>query len=463
MRKLLWLIALSVVLSTASCGGILTDDSDSRNDAIPDTLRVGTLYGPTSFFLFRGDTMGYDYDRIRSFANAKGIETRFVTARNLQSLIQLLNNNEIDIIASEVPITSENRKLVLNCGRENITYQVLVQPKSDTLINDVIQLIGKDVYVLHKSEHETRLLNLDEEIGGGINIHALRDDTITAEDLIEKVSVGEIPLTVANSDIALINQSYYRNLDISLQISFPQRASWAVSNDKQALADSINAWSNLAESGNADKQMLRRYFEMSRTGNTDGLLSDSKSIMSVKHGIISNYDIYFRKHAKTYGLDWRFLAAIAWVESQFQNDLVSWAGARGIMQLMPRTAAALGLPLEEIEDPDKNIGVAAKSIVTLDNILKKKVNDPNERKKFILAAYNAGIGHILDAIALAEKYHKNPQVWNNNVQEALLMKANPQFYNDSVCRNGYFSGRQTVSYVTNVSHYYSLYCSKIKK
>ena len=463
MRKLLWLIVLFVITSIASCNGIAGDDTASHNSVIPDTLRVGTLYSPTSFFLFRGDTMGYEYDRITSFAKAKGIATSFYIKSNLQSLIAMLDSGEIDVIAYEVPITSEYRKQVLNCGSENITYQVLVQPKSNTLITDVIQLIGKDVYVEHKSKYEARLHNLDEEIGGGIRIHALREDTITAEDLIERVANGSIPLTVVNSDIALINQTYYRNIDINLQVSFPQRASWAVSLGNQALADSITAWSSLAESGSADKLMLRRYFEMSKTGATDAVLSDAKSIISAKHGIISNYDIYFRQHGQNKDIDWRLLAAIGWVESQFSNDVVSWAGARGIMQIMPRTAKAHGLDVENIEDPNLNIGVAAEIIKTLDRILRKRVDDPNERLKFVLAAYNAGIGHILDAIALAEKYHKDPKVWNNNVQEALLMKANPQFYNDSVCRNGYFRGRQTVNYVANVSHYYSLYCSKIKK
>ena len=463
MRKLLWLIAVTAIVSIASCSRLTHGDAMSHNSAIPDTLRVGTLYSPTSFFLFRGDTMGYEYDRICSFAQSKGVATEFIIASNLQSLITMLDSGAIDVIAYEVPITSEYRKQVLNCGSENITYQVLVQPKSDTLITDVIQLINKDVYVEHKSKYEARLRNLDEEIGGGIRIHSLDEDTITSEDLIERVAKGKIPLTIVNSDIALINQTYYRNINIDLQVSFPQRASWAVRKDNQALADSISAWSELAESGTADKQMLRRYFEMSKSGASPAGLSDAKSIISAKHGIISDFDIYFRRHGQDNGIDWRLLAAIGWVESQFRSDVVSWAGARGIMQIMPRTARAHGLELENIEDPNLNIQVAANIIKTLDHILRKRVSDPDERRKFVLAAYNAGIGHILDAIALAEKYHKNPNVWNNNVQEALLMKANPQFYNDSVCRNGYFRGRQTVEYVSNVSHYYSLYCSKIKK
>ena len=133
------------------------------------------------------------------------------------------------------------------------------------------------------------------------------------------------------------------------------------------------------------------------------------------------------------------------------------------MQLMPRTARAYGLSLDETTDPDKNIGAAVRSIRDLDRSLVKYVSDPVERLNFIIAAYNSGIGHIYDAIALARKYGKNPAVWHDNVEEAVLWKSNPEFYNDEVCRFGYFRGRQTVNYVRDVNRYYTLYKSHISE
>ena len=131
------------------------------------------------------------------------------------------------------------------------------------------------------------------------------------------------------------------------------------------------------------------------------------------------------------------------------------------MQLMPRTARAYGITLEETTDPDKNVGAAVRSIRDLDRSLAKYVPDPGERMNFIIAAYNSGIGHIYDAIALAKKYGKDPAIWHDNVEEAVLWKANPEFYNDEVCRFGYFRGRQTVNYVREVNKYYTLYKSRI--
>lgn len=121
---------------------------------------------------------------------------------------------------------------------------------------------------------------------------------------------------------------------------------------------------------------------------------------------------------------------------------------------MPRTANAYGLPASQITNPEANIKTAVAIIKDLDNSLKKHVPDPTERRKFVLAAYNSGIAHIYDAIALAKKYGKNPQVWSGNVEEALLMKANPEYYNDPVCKFGYFRGRQTTQYVIKVLDFY---------
>lgn len=124
---------------------------------------------------------------------------------------------------------------------------------------------------------------------------------------------------------------------------------------------------------------------------------------------------------------------------------------------MPGTAANYGLSIADINDPELNIKAAVKSIADLDKSLKRHIADSDERLKFILAAYNSGIAHIYDAIALAKKYDKNPEIWHGNVSEALLMKANPIYYNDDVCKYGYFRGKQTVAYVEEVIKIYDIF------
>lgn len=407
--------------------------------------------------MFRGDTLGYEYERVMNFARKKNIHAEFIVANNLSRMIELLDSGKIDIIAYEVPIINDYKNRVLNCGTENITYQVLVQPKSKSMITDVTQLIGKDVYVEKDSKYESRLKNLDSEIGGGIKIHSISQDSIITEDLIQLVSDKKIPLTIVDSDIAKLNKTYYANIDISLPISFAQRASWAVNKDNQALADSINAWSHTAESQSEYKQTLKRYFELSKNE-----FSLNYPKLNIRHGVISPYDALFKKYAKELDWDWKLLAAQAWSESRFDTTATSWAGARGLMQLMPKTAKAYGVALENIQNPELNIKAAVANLKELNSILAKRVPDDNERIKFIIAAYNSGIAHILDAIALAKKYGKNPQKWNGNVSVALQWKANPEYFNDEVCKAGYFRGIETIAYVTKVEEFYNYFNQKIK-
>jgi membrane-bound lytic murein transglycosylase F len=88
------------------------------------------------------------------------------------------------------------------------------------------------------------------------------------------------------------------------------------------------------------------------------------------------------------------------------------------------------------------------------------VDNPNERIKFVLAAYNSGQGHIFDAIALAKKYNANTEVWNDNVEKYLLLKSEHKYYNDDVCKLGYFNANQTIRFVRDVLRTYNEYMGK---
>lgn len=440
------------MMSTISCGRSSSVGTQNNSDShchIPDTLRVGTLYSPMSYFIYREEKMGYDYDLVSRFAADKGVVLDLYVGTSLNSLIEQLDSGDIDLIAYEVPITAEYRDRVYPCGIENITYQVLVQPKatSHTRIKDVTQLVGKDVYVEKDSKYQHRLQNLNDELGGGVNIHAINKDTLITEDLIAMVSEGKIPLTIVDSDIAKLNKTYYNDLDITLEVSFPQRASWGVAPTHKWLADSIDAWISQEQPRKAQAWLLKRYFELSKN-------ELSVSNYKFKDGHISPYDNLFKHYAKEIDWDWRLLASQGFSESRFDTTVVSWAGARGIMQIMPSTARAFGLDANRIANPDANIATAVKILKSLNKSLEKYVPNKEERLKFIVAAYNSGIAHVYDAIALATKYGKDPQIWDGNVAETILMKSKPEYYNDPVCKYGYFRGRQTVTYVSQVMKFY---------
>ena len=273
---ILTLVLTWLLLAVGSCS--TTDNKAAESHVLPDTLNVGTLYSPTGFFILKGDTMGYDYDRICDFARSRGIALRFKVARSMPDLLEMLKKKRVDVLACEIPVTAEYKSRVLHCGAVNETYQVLVQHSGQGMIYDVTQLIGRDVYVEKGSKYESRLRNLDNEVGGGINIHTVEGEAALPTELISKVSGRKIPFTIVDSDIAQMNLTYYDSINIGLRVGFAQHSSWAVSKHNQWLADSINTWAASSNAREYSKQVLKHYFEMNRGPKPDSVKVDTLAV-----------------------------------------------------------------------------------------------------------------------------------------------------------------------------------------
>lgn len=417
-------------------------------------IRAITLYGSNSYFKYKMKPMGYDYDLIKAFAQSEGLKLKIVVAENVTRLTDMLENGEGDIIAYPISVTNQRKNELIFCGREETSNQVLVQrasPKKNVLKN-VTELIGKDIHVKHGTKYRERLENLNIELGGGIEIHDILKDTITTEDLIEMVSLGKISYTVSDNKTAKMNRTYFKNINISLQISFPQRSSWAVRKNSPALANAINKWIEKKSTRLAYQSISKRYYELSK--NPPPI---EKSI--VIDGVISPYDSLFKKYAAIIGWDWQLLAAIAYQESRFNPNVISWAGAEGLMGIMPNTAKGLGVSPDELKDPEIGIKTSVECLRRFRQGF-ARITDPEEKIKFTLGSYNAGIGHIYDARKLTEKYEKNPDIWHNNVEEYVRLKSDPEFYNDPVVKHGYLRGLETFNYVNEVLERYKYYKEK---
>lgn len=445
-------LALSVI---TGCSG----QSSSRldNQELPDTLRVATLYGPHSYFIYRDEPMGFDYDLVKEFAEDHHIALNLTVVRSLNEALQMLDDGKVDLLACQVPVIAEYAARALPCGPEDETYQVLIQPKTGgaPAITDVTGLPGHEVMVLKGSKYDYRLQNLNDELGGGIEVTALSSDTIITDDLISMVADGRIPLTIVDNDIAALDASYNPTVDSSVEISFHQTSAWAVAPDEKWLADTIDNWYNRDVTRDNSAQLNKRYYEMA-------LAPEAVTPLDLTDGIISRYDDTFRKYAGQIGWDWRLLASQAYQESKFNPNARSWAGARGLMQIMPKTAAAYGLAASKMNNPEMSVATSVKLLRDLDKMLLPKVPDDYERLKFILAAYNGGIGHVTDAMALADKYGLDSTKWDNNVERAIMMKSSPQYYNDPVVRYGYMRGRETTDYVKRILTYYDSFKRQIQ-
>lgn len=206
-------------------------------------LVVLTLNSSTSYFNYRGEPMGFQYELAEQFARSLGVKLRMETAKNTHDLVHKLLTGEGDLIAYNLPITKEFKDSVEFCGEDIITHQVLVQRNSNKVppLQNVTELIGKEVYV-KPGKYLDRLINLDKELGGGILIHKVENDSVTTEDLIMQVSNGTIDYAVCDNDLAKLNKTYYPNLNISMPISFDQRASWAVRKTSPLLAAAATQW-----------------------------------------------------------------------------------------------------------------------------------------------------------------------------------------------------------------------------
>lgn len=418
-------------------------------------LVVLTLYSSTTYFNYRGQEMGFQYELCEQFAQSLGVKLKVKVARNAGELIRMLLAGEGDLIAYNLPITRDRMDSLIYCGNEVITHQVVVQRSNGRAkpLTDVTQLVGKEVYVKPGKYYE-RLVNLDQELGGGILIRRMASDSISLEDLITEVARGEIAYTVADDDIARLNKTYYPNLDIRLAVSFDQRASWAVRADCPLLAEAVDRWHAENRTSPAYAASMKRYFEISKS-------VPHSPILSLREGKISHYDDLFKKYAAQIGWDWRLLASLAYTESNFDTTAVSWAGARGLMQLMPRTARAMGMPEGKEANPEESIKAAVKYL----GITTRSFTEVSEgeRINFVLAAYNSGIGHVFDAMALAEKYGSNKYVWRDNVEKFVLLKSNEEYFTDPVCKHGYFRGQETYNFVREIMGRYEQYKKKIPR
>lgn len=317
---------------------------------------------------------------------------------------------------------------------EASTYKLADIQNNGELI--MLTLTGPDTYYDHRGYKMGLQYRLCEKFAQKIGV-SLRVDVCKDEaEMVDKLMEGE------GDVIAYTLPHTYKDVLYCA-------SSWAVNKGNRELADSLNRWYSpqLEEKMKADEAFLLSTQSISR--------HEYAPVLNKAGGVISHYDEYFRRYAHLARWDWRLLAAQCYQESTFDPKAQSFAGACGLMQLMPATAHDLGLEPEQVWEPEKNIAAAAKYIGQL-NYHFRDIRNFNERTKFVLAAYNGGAFHVRDAMSLTEKNGGNPHIWNE-VSEYVRKLATPEFYNDSIVKYGYMRGSETADYVTRIHSLWSKY------
>lgn len=423
-------------------------------------LRAATDYGSISYLIYRGEPLGYQFELLRNLTEILGVELELVIESNMKEGIRKLNNNEIDLLAMGLTVTNDRLKELEFSIPIMTTRQVLVQKKPDGYLNmktadeieshllrNPLDLAGKTIYVQEGTIFENRLQTLSDEIAD--TIHVVKDKR-DVEDLIIAVSDGEIEFTISDEHIAKVNSRYYHNIDVKTPISFPQKIAWAAKKGQSGLVDTINSWLQQFNNTLESRLLYNKYFRNIR----------AKSIVRSKYnsysgGQLSPYDKEIKEASALIGWDWRMLASMVYQESQFNPNATSWVGAWGLMQLMPGVMEELGLDTNA--SPANQLVAGVKHLKYIERQIPEEISDSTERVNFLLASYNCGLGHVLDARRLAEKFGKDPNIWSNNVDSCVLNLSHKEYYRDPVVYNGYVRGKETFLFVKEINERFNIY------
>jgi len=430
-------------------------------------LRVITTYSPTGYFLYKGQTMGFEYEIFKRLADYLNVSLKIVLAKNVDSVIPMLNRGDGDIIALGYTITRERKKKVSFTNPYLITHQSLIQRKPENwhkmtadnirkqLVTDIVDLINDTVSVRKKSSYYMRLKELSNELGDTIYIDILPGE-ISDEEIIKLVSEGDIKYSVIDNNVASIHKSYFPNIDINTPISLSQRIAWAVRKDSPDLLEVINKGLDSLKRKPDYNVIYNKYFKNRRQFNQ----RIDNEYYTGTTGKISMYDEIVKEYSESLGWDWRLIKSLIYQESKFNAKNKSWAGAEGLMQLMPSTAKELGVT--NINDPEQNIKAGIKYLKRMYDYW-DHIPDSIQRIKFAMASYNCGYGHIRDAQKLTRKYNKDTLSWDHGVDVFILKLSKPKYYNDPVVSFGYARGSEPFNYIKEIFDRYQNYKSFVKK
>ncbi len=419
-----------------------------------DTLRVGTVTSPTDFYFYRGEPFGLEYQKVSRFAEAHKLKLDIKVTGSRDSLMAWIKSGVIDLSITPFAMTSEISKSYDFAGIVDTIALVVVQNRSITpLLRRVGDLDGKSIYVSSNSPAEMRLEQIVAEAALD-SLHILPVDSLGDVDLIKSVADGDnIRYAAVDTRLAGLFERHHPTLDTKLRISVPLRYSWMLHKGNQSLTEQIGRFfSSSSKEEEVDPDRLLTI----ESGNYFKGLRSPLHTPTIQQGAISPYDEIFMQEAKRLGWHWTYLAAIAFTESRFIPDIVARSGARGLMGVMPATGRAYGVSREQLLDPLTAVRVAVDCLRDNEKSF-SNIRDTHERECFTLAAYNAGYGHVLDAMRLARKYSAPDSVWDGGVREYLLLKSTPKYFNDPVVKYGYVRGSETVKYVDNIMQLSALY------
>lgn len=401
----------------------------------------------TSYYIYRGRRMGYEFEMLKTLASSLDVRLHLIVKSDIKEAFYLLNTGKADIIAMNLAVSEDRKKFASFTSPIGSMGTVLVQKNGPLKVSDPKDLEDKVVHIQKDAIFKSQLCSLQNDLG--IKMSVLEEKG-NSDFFLSKVNSGEIEYSVVDKVSALVNATYYKDLDVSMEISPKGDVAWAVRKNAPQLESEINQWIQKKNKSGYIRTLYAKYFQNSRNSH----YRSNSSFSSLGGNKISQYDDLIKKGAENLGWDWRMLASLVYKESGFDTTATSYAGATGLLQLMPVTLERFGVT--NPNDPVQSLMGGVNYLKYLDKFWKERVPESNERIKFILSSYNIGHGHVLDAWNLALKYGGNTKSWEN-VSHYLALKSDPKYFKDPVVKSGYAKGHLAVSYVEDVLTLYDSY------
>lgn len=440
--------------------GWLSACSPAKDDPIPfdmshieeEGLVVLTRNAPTTYFIDRDENpVGFEHDVVQDFARYLGVEVHFKQYDSIKDIQEALAQGEGHLAAAGLT-ELESRSERFEVGPRYYQVQPYVvcrrngpQPKRLEDLTEVSLLVtGESSYV---ELLEQLKANQEPELRWNVA------EDLTTEQILEKVWREEVDCTVADDNIFAINRRYFPELTEAFPLSdTPNYLVWLLPKGATELKDALFEWYEDANDEARITFYAARYF--AHVENFDYV--DVATFVRRISSRLPKYEALFRDAAAKYHLDWRLLAAQAYQESHWDPSARSPTGVRGIMMLTQSTAKELGV--YNRLDPEQSIEAGARYLANLRDRLPETIEEPH-RTWMALAAYNIGMGHLLDARALTERLGLDPDNWFD-LQQALPKLSQPQYYR--TLRFGYARGGEPVQYLSRIRNYEDILHQQLK-
>ena len=431
---------------TLSQGEIYWADLDEIKQR--KVLRVLTRNTSSTFFIYKGEQLGFEYEMAQEFAKSIGVRLEMIIPPTREALFEYLEAGKGDLIAAGMTRTPEREKKFLFSAPYQFVSELLIVSAKDKTTKGLPDLKGKTISVRKSSSYYETLTNFRDSLG--FKIELLPEDLET-EDILAQVGSGKIAATVADSNIVQLEMTYNNNFRSVGPLGDVTEIAWVSRKNQSSLKTELDAFMKKLYKGTFYNIMINKYFKDSK-----GVRSDQK-LRADRGGRLSPYDDLVKKHSNTFELDWRLITSQMYQESRFDPNAKSWVGAKGLMQVMPRTAEELKVP--NVEQPDNGILAGVKLMARYSNYFNSPEISARDRIRFALASYNCGPGHVYDARELANQMGLDPNKWFNHVEKALLLLSKKDVAKNA--RYGYCRCEEPVNYVSQIQDRYDHYVQMV--